>query len=91
MNFEWAPSKAALNLQKHGVPFEEAMTAFGDPLSSTIPDPDHSEDEERFITRGLSSSNRLLVISHTDRGGRIRLISARLASSRERRQYENKA
>ncbi len=88
MIFEWGLDKAALNLEKHGVPFEEAMSVFGDPLSSTIPDPDHSHDEERFLTQGMSSADRLLVVSHTDRGGRIRLISARPATSRERRQYE---
>jgi hypothetical protein len=75
-------------VETHGVSFDEAATAFGDPLSRTIPDPEHSEAEERFILLGLSSRGRLLVVAHTERGDRIRVISARLASKREKRQYE---
>ena len=68
--------------------FHEALTAFADPLSSTIPDPDYSESKERYLLLGLSRRGRLLVVAHTDRGDRIRIISARLASKRERRSYE---
>jgi uncharacterized DUF497 family protein len=88
MKFEWDPRKAALNLAKHGVSFEEATTAFRDPLSATAPDPDHSVGESRFITFGLSAKGRLLVVSHTERGETIRLISARLATKQERKIYE---
>jgi uncharacterized DUF497 family protein len=85
---EWDPNKAKQNLSKHGVSFEEAATIFEDPLSSTIDDPLHSEAEERFIIIGNSRQNRLLVVVHTDRGERIRIISARLATNRERVKYE---
>lgn len=85
---EWDPNKAKQNLKKHGVSFEEAATIFKDPLSSTIDDPLHSETEERFIIIGKSMQNRLLVVVHTDRGERIRVTSARLATSRERVKYE---
>ncbi len=86
--FEWDPRKARRNLTIHGVSFDEASTAFRDPLSKTINDPLHSEDEERFVLLGHSHQNRLLVVVHTERGDRIRLISARLASNRERVGYE---
>lgn len=86
--FEWDAEKARLNLQKHGVTFEEATTAFSDPLSRTIGDPDHSDAEDRYLLLGLSNRGRLLVVAHTERGDRIRLITARLASKREKRQYE---
>jgi len=89
MEFEWDPNKAANNLAKHSVSFHEASTVFGDPLSSTFDDPDHSDDEERYITIGESADGRLLIISHTDREQRIRIISAREAKRRERRIYEN--
>ena len=89
MRFEWDPSKAASNRAKHGVAFEEAATAFGDPLSLTIADPDHSEDEARFIVVGETSAERLVVVVHTDRDETIRIISARLASRRERSTYEH--
>jgi uncharacterized DUF497 family protein len=85
--FEWDPAKAERNLAKHGVSFEEAVTAFSDPLSLTVFDPDHSADEDRYILQGVSSFGRLLVVAHTDRAGRIRIISARLATRRERRSY----
>jgi uncharacterized DUF497 family protein len=85
---EWDPRKASLNERKHGVAFEEAATVFTDPLSSTIPDPLHSEDEERFIIMGQSIQRRTLVVAHTDRGDTIRIISARVANTRERRAYE---
>lgn len=80
MEFEWDPDKAAGNLAKHAVSFSEAATVFGDPLAMTYFDPDHSEEEDRFLTFGHSSSGRLLVVSHTDRDGRTRIISAREAT-----------
>jgi uncharacterized DUF497 family protein len=90
IKFEWDPTKAEANLAKHGVSFAEAASAFGDTLSLTIFDPDHSDDEDRFVLLGMSSSGRLLVVSHTDRSGTIRLISARTANRQERVQYEAK-
>ncbi len=86
--FEWDTNKARLNLKKHGLSFDEASTAFCDPLSKTIEDPLHSENEERFVLIGRSIQGRLLVIVHTERGERIRIISARLATKRERLGYE---
>jgi len=88
MEFEWDRKKAAENLKKHGVTFQEAATVFGDPLALTFPDPDHSEDEERHLTFGLSLQKRLIVISHTERGDRTRIISARLMDREERVIYE---
>ena len=88
MQFEWDPAKAAENLAKHGVSFEEAATVFRDTLSATGADPDHSVGEERFIIFGLSTSGRLLVVAHTEHGDIIRIISARLATSGERKIYE---
>lgn len=88
MNFEWNPRKAAINLRKHGVSFLEAGTVFGDELAVTVHDPDHSEDEERFITVGWSNLRRLLIVSHTERGDRIRIISARELTKTERKAYE---
>jgi hypothetical protein len=88
MDFEWDPEKDDANHRKHGVSFEEASTVFGDPLALTIPDPDHSADEARFLTTGLSSQQRLIIVAHTDRGNRIRLISAREVATAERRTYE---
>ena len=87
-NFEWDPEKAEANLSKHGVSFAEAVTAFGDPLSMNIPDPDHSETEQRFIVLGMSDRYCLLVVSYTERPPRTRIISARLATRHERGQYE---
>ena len=86
--FEWDRYKAEANLRRHGVSFEEAQTVFTDPLSITLPDPDHSEDEERFIDIGMSDNHRVLVVVYTERGQRIRLISARKATPVERKQYE---
>ncbi len=91
MEFEWDDRKAAGNLRKHKVAFEEAATVFGDPLSRTFPDPDHSDEEERSITIGLSDQNRVLMVSHTRRGKRIRIISVRRTTPRERRAYEEEA
>ena len=88
IQFEWHAQKAAENLEKHSVSFEEAASAFADPLSLTVYDPDHSEEEDRFVLLGQSSSQRLLVVCHTERGDRIRIISARVANRRERAQYE---
>jgi uncharacterized DUF497 family protein len=86
--FEWNVAKAARNVEKHGVSFEEASTAFGDPLSLTTPDPLHSVDEERFVLMGESVRGRILVVVHTEREGDIRIISARVATRRERGNYE---
>jgi uncharacterized DUF497 family protein len=88
MWFEWDSKKANLNLKKHGVSFDEAATAFYDPLSATFDDPDHSEGEQRLITVGVSSQDRLLVIAHTDRGNVVRIINARLATAHERKKHE---
>ncbi|MEP0773219.1 MAG: BrnT family toxin [Acidobacteriota bacterium] len=88
MTFAWDPKKAAANLKKHGVSFEEAATAFADPLSLTISDPDHSEAEERLILVGLSFFSRLVVVVHTEVGETIRIISARPATQQERKNYE---
>jgi uncharacterized DUF497 family protein len=85
---EWDPRKAAANLKKHGISFEEAATAFRDSLAATARDPDHSVGEDRFITFGVSSRGRLLVVSHTERGNNLRIISAREATKAERRIYE---
>ena len=89
MDFEWDPEKAEENLRDHGVAFTEAQTAFGDPLELTIPDPDHSEGEFRFLSLGRSEADRLLVVSYTERGAGIRIISAREATPKERRDYES--
>jgi uncharacterized DUF497 family protein len=86
--FEWDFEKAQANLRKHRVSFEEASTVFGDPLSITIRDPDHSIREARFLDIGHSRRVRLLVVSYTERGRRIRIISARPATRREERDYE---
>ena len=90
MEFEWDPKKAAANLKKHKVSFEEAATVFGDPLSITVPDPDHSLEEDRYLTVGMSERGRLLIIAHTEEEGgeRIRIISARPLTPRERKAYE---
>jgi uncharacterized DUF497 family protein len=88
MKFEWNPRKARLNLGKHGISFEEATTAFRDPLSATVSDPDHSSHEHRFITFGISSTGKVLTISHTERGDLIRIINARHATKAERKIYE---
>jgi uncharacterized DUF497 family protein len=90
--FEWDAQKAAENLKNHGVAFDEALTVFADPLASIFDDPDHSGDERRELIIGHSAAQRLLIVSFTDRGQRTRIISARQATARERRDYEqNKA
>ncbi len=88
MEFEWDPDKAESNQTKHGVTFHEAGTVFGNPLALTFFDPDHSDDEDRYLTFGYSDQNRLLVVSHTDRDYRTRIISARVATRQERKSYE---
>jgi len=87
--FEWDDGKAKKNLKKHSVGFEEAATIFNDPRIATIFDPDHSEDEERFVSLGMSIIQRILSVIHTNRNKRIRLISARKATKTERKTYEN--
>jgi uncharacterized protein len=89
VQFEWDPVKAQRNVIRHGIPFEEAVSVFGDPFATTIRDPDHSISEERFLTTGLSNGRRLIIVSHTDREGRIRIISARSVTAGERKQYES--
>jgi uncharacterized protein len=86
--FEWDTAKARANEVSHGISFEEAASVFGDPLSLTIADPLHSLQEERFITIGESARGRVIVVVHTDRKSRIRIISSRKATRRERRDYE---
>jgi uncharacterized protein len=88
MEFEWDPRKDAANRRKHAVGFREATTVFGDPLATTFPDRDHSIFEQRFLTIGVSASDRLLVVVHTEHEERIRIISARPATARERTFYE---
>jgi len=88
MEFEWDRDKAAQNLEKHEVSFDEAVTVFHDPLAATFDDPDHSAGEQRFVTVGYSSRNRLIVVAHTERGETIRIISARLATPQERKRHE---
>lgn len=88
MKFNWDEDKAASNLAKHGVSFDEATTVFGDPYFIEFYDPDHSDDEDRFIMVGMSSMQRLLIVSYTDRHGAIRLISARETTRQERKAYE---
>lgn len=88
MRFRWDKLKAASNLVKHGITFEEATTVFGDPLSNAFPDPDHSMGEYRFVIVGSSEQGRILVVAHTDDGELMRIISAREATHGERKTYE---
>jgi len=88
MEFEWDPDKSKANLKKHRISFHEASTVFGDPLAITFNDPDHSIREHRFLTFGYSRMNQLLVVVHTERRGKIRVISARRATKQERKIYE---
>jgi uncharacterized protein len=88
MRFAWDVNKAATSLIKHGVSFEEATTVFGDPLSDTFPDPDHSLEEQRFVIVGSSERGKILVVAHTDDGELVRIISAREATHGERESYE---
>ena len=89
--FEWDPKKAKEKLETHGISFDEASTAFRDTLSLAIYDPLHSDEEDRFVLIGNSHRNRLLVVVHTERADRVRLISARKATEKERKQYEENA
>ncbi len=89
MEFEWDPDKSKANLKKHGISFHEASTVFGDPLALTFIDPDHSIGEHRFLTFGYSGLNQLLVVVHTERRGKTRIISARRATRQERKIYED--
>jgi uncharacterized protein len=89
VTFSWDARKAAANIKKHGVDFRQAATVFDDVLSTTFPDREHSSAEQRFLTIGQSAQGRVLVVSHTEEGARIRLISAREATRRERRFYED--
>jgi hypothetical protein len=88
MRFEWDEKKAAANLDKHGVSFGEAATVFGDPLSDTFDDPDHSIEERRFLIIGVSGRGRMLIVAHTDDGDVVRIISAREPTTGEIKSYE---
>lgn len=90
MRFEWDREKAASNLKRHGVSFDEAVTVFFDPLAATFDDPDHSLGERRLLTIGYSSQDRLVLVCHTERRGSVRLISARRATKGEKRRHEGK-
>lgn len=90
IDFEWDPAKSKANEEKHGVSFVEASEVFDDDYSSTVRDPDHSEAEDRYLIFGLSASRKCLVVSYTERGDRIRIISAREMTPRERRAYEQR-
>ena len=87
--FEWNPKKEKSNFKKHGISFDEASSVFKDTLSITISDPLHSQDEERMVIIGVSRKNRFLTVVHTDRGKKVRIISARKSTKSERRFYEN--
>ena len=89
MRFEWDPTKAASNLAKHGVSFEEASTVFADRLATTVHSPGEFRGEDRWLTTGLSDQQRLIIVWHSDRGDVIRIIGARLATGMERRTYES--
>ena len=88
MEFEWDPEKDRINQEKHGLSFAEACTVFGDPLARTVFDPRHSNTEYRYLTTGYTSSRRLVIVAHTERGDRARLITARDVKPKERRFYE---
>jgi uncharacterized DUF497 family protein len=88
IEFEWDPEKAKANLLKHRLGFAEAATVFRDPLAVTVFDPDHSDSEDRFLTIGLSDRDRAIIVAHTDRGQRIRIVSARELTRSERKDYE---
>ena len=90
MEFIWNPSKAARNLRRHGISFHEAATVFSDPLSTTVYDPDHSVEENRYITVGVSRNYRVIMVAHAEQNDHVRLISARQLTPKERRQYEQR-
>jgi uncharacterized DUF497 family protein len=89
VEFEWSPEKAEGHLKTHGVSFTEAATVFGDPLELTIPDPDHSEVEARFLSLSQLNESQVLVVAYTEREGKIRIIHARESNPKERRTYES--
>ena len=89
MQFEWDEAKADANRQKHGVSFEEARSVFGDPLATSVVDSEYSQDEERWLTTGMSEAGNLVIVWHTNRGDRVRIIGARRATPAERREYES--
>ncbi|HHC25415.1 MAG TPA: BrnT family toxin [Desulfobacterales bacterium] len=89
MNFEWNRQKSQISLKKHGISFEEAKTVFDDPLYVDFYDPDHSDDEHRYLIVGRSDKGRLLIVSYTERDDMLRLISARKTTRKERKAYEN--
>ena len=89
MKFEWDPDKERENIRKHWISFQEATTVFGDPLAGTIPDPDHSSSEQRFITIGMTANHRLVVVSHTEQDDNFRIISAHEPTAHERKTYES--
>ena len=89
MKFSWNPAKDQQNISKHGISFQEATTAFGDPLAGTIPDPDHSVGEQRFLTIGRTSNGRLIVVSHMEDNDSVRIINARDTTAHERKTYES--
>ena len=89
MCFEWDRGKAEANLRMHRVSFDEAATVFFDTLSVTMPDPDHANAERRFVTMGVSTMGRLVVVAHTERGNTLRIMTARLANAAERKRYES--
>jgi uncharacterized protein len=89
VRFEWDADKADSNLTKHGVSFDEACSVFGDPLATTVSDAKHSVGEERFLTTGMSSQQRVVIVWHTDQGELVRIIGARQATPQERRTYES--
>jgi uncharacterized protein len=89
VRFEWDPEKAESNLTKHGVSFDEASSVFGDPLATSVADPEHSAGEERFLTTGMSNQQRVVIVWHVDRGDVLRIIGAREVTPRERRTYES--
>ena len=91
LTFEWNASKAAANKRKHRVSFEEAATAFLDPLAQVFDDPDHGRDEQRFLLVGVSAMSRLLLVVHVERGDALRIVSARLATKRERFNLETES
>ena len=91
MKFQWDAGKASKNEGKHGIAFQEALSAFADPLSITYPDPMHSFDEDRYLLLGISAENHVLVVSHVYRADCVQIISARKATPRERKFYESKA
>lgn len=88
MEFEWDNKKAAMNLKKHGVSFQEAASVFGDPLAMTFHDPDHSIGEHRLLTFGTTRTGKLVIVSHTETNGSMRIISARSVEKQERKIYE---